>query len=867
MTVYRLPAKEQNLTGTFPPEKPQQSKDDFNCVELQGAGRSLTFGDKTKFRKLLCADGEKYGRLEFRNNTFEAGVSFKALRTDEIVFRKCAFHSTADLSAVHARRVVFEDCIFCPTEPSRKSTGLNLEGATIDTLDISIAGAVSSFAGMTPLAVLGLDLGTVHVSRRLSIRMVERKQGEFAVLERRDGNDEPLSMPYLHCDLGDAFVEGTAEIHLFRFEAEDLSVSADQDTRQQNLASFPPIGLGSGHRINLERAVFRQALGLSGGPPHPERVCEVLVSGRGLRVEHRLTLDGLTPSILTKTGEDEVGRLSLLDLAHADLGHLRLEAMTADAIGLPPSRLALDPPVAAATPRGLHQALLARASVDPWIGDDGKSRNNVAQRAAILRPLAALAPESERRSLTRLAQALMAQGDMRAADSMVIAEKELALAEDYREMFSGWVRRIPWLGRFPVTSFFLCFGAFLGCVIYLFIHCAAAADPIAGWWTSSRIAALVFGFGFAMMLGTRLLKKPTSYPAMFFDWLVLITIRGGVKPLKVVGQIVMLWLFGVMGADLLANRGAMSPERAAFVASKRDWIHMELRYRGLHLQQDDANDAENDAENEMKAGTRGTVGPLAGPLDFVALKKSLSAVDEYGNGANKNHDFHDRLHLSDHFHACRHNWARPEAITPEKWVATLRARYAKRYCDGSGSNRWSAACRDRDKRVDEHDVWRHVVSSFRPELRGETCAIFLPAEYSTFSPWLYSADVVIPLLDLRQEKDWSIRVTLPDLTTGRYDDRDISEAQGTKQSDLPDREDDADDATGEATDGSGRAAGTGGPGGDSDTSSDRARSAFNEPILAVAMALEALMVLTGWMLALVLAGAITGLSDPRRRPY
>lgn len=39
------------------------------------------------------------------------------------------------------------------------------------------------------------------------------------------------------------------------------------------------------------------------------------------------------------------------------------------------------------------------------------------------------------------------------------------------------------------------------------------------------------------------------------------------------------------------------------------------------------------------------------------------------------------------------------------------------------------------------------------------CPRLLPAEYSTFTGWIYSLDVVLPLVDLRQERDWAPRVT------------------------------------------------------------------------------------------------------------
>ena len=37
----------------------------------------------------------------------------------------------------------------------------------------------------------------------------------------------------------------------------------------------------------------------------------------------------------------------------------------------------------------------------------------------------------------------------------------------------------------------------------------------------------------------------------------------------------------------------------------------------------------------------------------------------------------------------------------------------------------------------------------------------LPAEYSTFSPWVYSLDIILPLVDLGQEKAWGPRVPTP----------------------------------------------------------------------------------------------------------
>jgi len=39
------------------------------------------------------------------------------------------------------------------------------------------------------------------------------------------------------------------------------------------------------------------------------------------------------------------------------------------------------------------------------------------------------------------------------------------------------------------------------------------------------------------------------------------------------------------------------------------------------------------------------------------------------------------------------------------------------------------------------------------------CPRRVPSEYSTFSPMVYAADLILPLVDLRQERDWAPRVT------------------------------------------------------------------------------------------------------------
>ncbi len=55
------------------------------------------------------------------------------------------------------------------------------------------------------------------------------------------------------------------------------------------------------------------------------------------------------------------------------------------------------------------------------------------------------------------------------------------------------------------------------------------------------------------------------------------------------------------------------------------------------------------------------------------------------------------------------------------------------------------------------DNWVHF-----PEAAAAQCADAVPSEYSGFHPLLYSADVVLPIINLRQEVDWAPRIVHPD---------------------------------------------------------------------------------------------------------
>jgi hypothetical protein len=52
-------------------------------------------------------------------------------------------------------------------------------------------------------------------------------------------------------------------------------------------------------------------------------------------------------------------------------------------------------------------------------------------------------------------------------------------------------------------------------------------------------------------------------------------------------------------------------------------------------------------------------------------------------------------------------------------------------------------------------------SDCKLEKGGNWTTCLSPYEYTTFSPWMYSLDLILPLVDLQQDKDWSPMVQEP----------------------------------------------------------------------------------------------------------
>ncbi len=50
----------------------------------------------------------------------------------------------------------------------------------------------------------------------------------------------------------------------------------------------------------------------------------------------------------------------------------------------------------------------------------------------------------------------------------------------------------------------------------------------------------------------------------------------------------------------------------------------------------------------------------------------------------------------------------------------------------------------------------------------ENCASAMPSEYSEFEPFIYAADVALPVVNFRMEVDWAPRVVFTDGTRDNF---------------------------------------------------------------------------------------------------
>ncbi|MEM6620194.1 MAG: hypothetical protein AAF631_12975, partial [Pseudomonadota bacterium] len=353
-----------------------------------------------------------------------------------------------------------------------------------------------------------------------------------------------------------------------------------------------------------------------------------------------------------------------------------------------------------------------------------------------------------------------------------------------------------------------------GLLLGLGVHFYHSGDPTWG-------DGLVFGLVVITCLPPFILSTWSSWRPRFvegvknaFRKVSFNAIADGISPLNVLAYIIGLWGFASLTFTTAAYYGLMAPDHPDIFHNEFELFMVQevseldevmetpenasdgqpsagqasegeedsdTAEGGVAGQTDQTEDSVNDQTDQRKPwrynrGEYALMKDLHGSLDF---EEGLKFDKDDAQLASR---YISEIPLVVYHSACRLNWAKPTAISAEDWSK----KFFDRVQDDSG-----LSAKKREAIHKEMD-------------RSSVCERLLPAEYSIFMPAIYALDVTIPLLDLRQESQWSVRVAVP--------------AQGT----------------------------------------------VNWMALALVV-VEALFILMGWIFALVVAGAVTGLSDPTRR--
>lgn len=505
-----------------------------------------------------------------------------------------------------------------------------------------------------------------------------------------------------------------------------------------------------------------------------------------------------------------------LDLTRARIEHLELDNMGHNVV--PDFRDGSG--MGSASPSDGMDAGLEQCVINT-LSDRDKKPNGVLRRSSFARSeiwskLAHLQPHGRRRTLRMLANAQMRWGEYRVADALLEAEKKLELDRDKE----GWspARWSEWW-KGDKIGFLLVVLVFIPGAFFVFLKGSSVfgASREIPWFFQS--ANIMFVFVVAVIfvgywLWTRPIfrekrresgKIPTSIGPveLAFNWIVYKTIRGGIRPLRSVSVLLVLFVNGVVGGEILSKAGAIVPDRLEITSNQAGWHTVDILYREMTEPEDD----NTDKAKRHRALLRGVASGHTLPYSWTDPRYPVHTV-VYGTLAPKPPGPLDLITNEDLFSVCRRNWTYPDLIGEEHWTSGMAKRIDYRLEQLPEKQKKKL----RKGHLETTEMTEaELTSLFRPEKVSKACARFIPAEYSSFNSVIYAFDVLIPLLDLRQEKEWSIRATS-----------------------LP---------------------------------KDKLSEFEPNVWYTLAIFIEAAMIICGWLIALTLAGAVTGLSDPRRRTF
>ena len=252
---------------------------------------------------------------------------------------------------------------------------------------------------------------------------------------------------------------------------------------------------------------------------------------------------------------------------------------------------------------------------------------------------------------------------------------------------------------------------------------------------------LLFNLTYTTFFG-RIFDQNTGWIEYVFRKLFTITVRDGLSPFRALQMLIILWLTATLFSWVAMELGHFAPEEVRIYKSDAE-LYMLAEEQMSHQE------AESFAQKAAEIQMATTVNQFQPTTDLVLGSFGQNTTNGFLQRPDDDDDDNDEHEIDDHYDllmktpllayhsACRLNWARPESITKNEWAEAL-------------------------------EVSLKSVPHLHPALpalqdidRGLICERLLPAEYSRFEPHIYAADTVIPLLDLRLEKEWSIRVAEP----------------------------------------------------------------------------------------------------------
>lgn len=393
-----------------------------------------------------------------------------------------------------------------------------------------------------------------------------------------------------------------------------------------------------------------------------------------------------------------------------------------------------------------------------------------------------------RRTLTEFADALSGGRAWKSSDVLRTVEKDIEIRLERRGR--KWLYSSKWLG--PI----------LPCLILLLLIISVLVAPGVSLKDANSFVAVAFLFLFAAP--AVLLCFPnsrtwfTEHVEYLFRRASFNAIADGISPLNVLAYVLALWGFTSIMFTAAAYHGLMAPDHTDIFHSEFELL-MVQEVSDLDDVLTRGESGSNGSESATEQGNTQWFRDRSEGLFNYNLHETTNAELErleFDQSTGKKRPeinllkkkdqvdkFYWNIPLGAYHMGCRLNWSRPDMIEKDKWAKKIKDRYEP----------------VTDLTPDEQTILLEAMDM------KAVCERMLPAEYSMFEPALYALDVVIPLLDLRQEEQWSVRVAEPH-------------------------------------------------------SGERNYWAF---FLVVA---EAICMTIGWLFALVVAGAVTGLSDPNRRP-